>query len=187
MSGDVDAAASDGESREITSAESSADDVSESATEAGETVSSSKNIPERLLLMFASTPEVERQIRQSFELTERSSVGPLAAPSPLIDNSADSAANSLAPSSTSETSPAELTQDEIRKTLAELSAPLTQFQLMLASTPQVLRAAASSLQPVQDLIELDKTKPATRKAIVEFSRSRRHRPTKSSPDSHSFS
>ncbi|HEV2802607.1 MAG TPA: hypothetical protein VGW12_19195, partial [Pyrinomonadaceae bacterium] len=68
----------------------------------------------------------------------------------------------------SATSAAEDAQEEIRNVLAELSAPLAQFQLMLASTPQVLRAAASGLQPVQALIELDQTNPGTRKAIVEF-------------------
>lgn len=148
-------------------AEEPVSDTSEpeaAAVEAGtaETVGPSKNIPKRLMLMFASTPEVERQIRQSTESTEGRGVVPSDAPSPLVANSEAPAAETLA------TSSAEAAQDEIQKALAEFSSPITQFQLMLASTPPVLREAASRLQPVQDLIELDKTKPWTRKAIVEF-------------------
>lgn len=134
-------------------AEGSAD-RSEPEAEAGtaERVSEREKIPERLLLMFASTPEVERQIRQS---TQGRSAVPFDAPSPLVDNS-------------EETFRANDTWDEIQNALAEFSSPLSQFQLMLASTPQVLRDAASRLRPVQDLIRLDETNPRTRKAIVEF-------------------
>ncbi len=167
----VDGAA--GESGAEPFAEESAGDAPEPQTEAAEggmvtTLSLSRNIPERLMLMFASTPEVERQIRQSMEPTQGRGVEPSGAASPLVDNSEAGGSEALATSSASAPPPAEAAQDEIWNALAELSSPLTQFQLMLASTPQVLRAAASSLRPVQDLIVLDETKPGTRKAIVEF-------------------
>lgn len=176
VSGVVDAAATVGE----TSGEASADDAPEpqaEATEVGtaETMSAGKQAPERFMLMLASTPEVERHIRQSLESTQgggaasftRPPINNSSAAPPFIDNSG-AAAETLDTASTLETFPAEDTQDDIQKALVELSAPVTQFQLMLASTPEVLREAASRLQPIQDLIELDKTKPETRKTIVEF-------------------
>ena len=164
-----DAKATGGASGAESPADSAIGDAPAPQTEAAEdgttaTVSSSQKIPKRLMLMFASTPEVERQIRQSSESTQGRSVVSVDPPSPL-DNSGTEAAETLAISSTETPSAA---PDEIQRALAEFSSPLTQFQLMLASTPQVLREAASRLQPVQDLIELDKTNPGTRKAIVEF-------------------
>lgn len=162
-------AATIGESGAEKSDEESADDVSEPQAEEAEvvmaeTASPDKKLPERFMLMLASTPEVERHIRQSLE-TPGGGAGPFGASPPLVENSE---AATEKPEALAETSPAEEPQDDIQKALAELSSPVTQFQLLLASTPQVLREAASRLQPIQDLIELDETEPMTRKAIVEF-------------------
>ena len=119
------------------------------------------------MLMFASSPEVERQIRHANRFPQRRRVDSADAPAPLDDAGPQGVAT-IATSSATVTPSLEEEQPEIQKALADFKSPRTQFQLMLASTPQVLREAASRLPPVKDLIELDKTNPATRRAIVRF-------------------
>ncbi len=141
-------------------------DTTEAATvEAGaaETVSLSEQAPKRFRLMLASTPEVRRRILGYSPTAQVFGTKPAeAGPTPETLEAA-------AITGVSETSSAESTQDDIQKALEQLSAPDTQFRLLLASTPDVLRAAASRLQPVKDLLAIGKTKPQEAgQAVLEY-------------------
>lgn len=161
LSGDGNATAAGGGGAGEPASSSPASESGAAETSAAETVSPRAQLPERFMLMLASTPEVRRRILR----TGPSKPGgggsvPFNAPTPPIGGPEAAAAETL------DASTDEGVQDDIKKALEELSARDTQFMLMLASTAEVLRAAASQLKPITDLIELSDTGPEARSAVV---------------------
>ena len=163
-----DAPVADTGTTEADTAETEAAEVDTADAVADKAVSTAPRIPERFMLMLASTPEVRRRILRGGTskqggVAEAFGAAALAGTLKFADAVADS---------TDSAPDAESMQSEIEKALADLSAPDTQFHLMLASTPEVLRSAASRLPPIKRLIELSKTNAdaerAVTTAVIEF-------------------
>jgi hypothetical protein len=134
----------------------SVEGVAEAATlsDTTETTEQSVEVPERFMLMLASTPEVRRRILES-GTSARASGGGISESLPVAD--------------TLEAAPSdESTQADIENALKELAAESTQFHLMLASSPDVLRLAAAELPPVKALIRFGQTNPEAGKAVLEL-------------------
>jgi hypothetical protein len=134
----------------------------ETAAFAAERTGGDSKAPERFRLMLASTPEVRRRILRSSSLPKVLGAGPFDAPL-----NAESLEVGFPGAELESVSP-DKAQSEIEKALDELSAPVSQFHLLLASTPEVLTSAASRLPPVKDLIRIGKTDPQAKRAVLEF-------------------
>jgi len=131
-----------------------------------ETTGQAVDLPESFMLMLASTPEVERRIRQSAVSAQASSSQPLDAPpvAETLEFATDAASTESGEVTAPENAPS-----DIQEALERLPSDVTQFALMLASSLEMLRLVISQLLPVKNLIEIGQTKPQeTRSAVLEF-------------------
>lgn len=128
----------------------------DAAVSEAETADGGAQPPDRFRLMLASTPEVRRRILRSSTFPQSGGADPFneRSDADLSEAVAEAAAEDV--------------QDEIEKALAELPSRESQFRLMLASTPEVLRGAISRLPPVESLVRIGKADERAKKAVLEF-------------------